>query len=296
MKKAISIAVESTKRFDHGFILDEAEFRRLNDSINDQFSKLENSDSISARFTLTYENGVIATYETIDDVFLEENSGSSKIIRVAIDYKITKRNEEANLDVIFINIDSDKAVGDTPIKYIITGKSRDWVFITGSLLNERINKIRRMRFQLHKTGKNARFLTSLLIPISMLFGTFLSLFTVSTKKIEYITELRNSWKNGEFKDSIDFMLKLEEKKRSLDSPLEIFLPMIIILISVTLFFIFYFIFDKLYPRYNFKWGDYIKEFEKIEKWRGFFLIGLLFTLAISIIGSILGNILTPFFK
>jgi hypothetical protein len=138
-----SIAVEAKKTFTHGFVLTEADLRRFLDLFDTQFKKLSPDEPQSCGFTVKFKNGVIAETPDIDQVLQQENSGSGKIVRLGIKYGHSGNDSAVAANVDFVNSDEDDEPGAVSIRYSLRADDRDWVFVTGSLLSERIERIKR---------------------------------------------------------------------------------------------------------------------------------------------------------
>ncbi len=242
----------------------------------------------SNNYTIKFENGVVATYDSLDDIFSLENSGSGLIVRFELECILDKKDDFHKISLKFRKIDSNNESESIPIKYEIFGKSRDWVFITGSMIDERILKIKRKSFLFLK-GNNSKLYTSLLIPFSLLITLFAQVYSLKSDKNTYLSELKNQWLAGKIKDPIDFIIQLEEKKSQIDLPMSMFLYTGLIIVALIVLPILAMIYLKLYPKYNFCWGDYLINYEKIESRRKFINIVIILGLIISIIGSLIAT-------
>lgn len=298
------LSVESNKSYFHGFILKESDLRRILDLINDQLKKLA-TGTITYSYILKFENGAIATTDDIETVLKQDNEGSSAIVRLEIEGKHSNDLTDTLIQLSFRNLDSSNESGDIPIKHIISGKSRDWVFVTSSLIEERINKIKRK--SLDKVGERgfSRLFIKLLAPFFMMFFFMIVLFSLpdsvkdSTKsRITHIEQLEKKWKNKTITDPIELILDIHKfdiiEKTKFDSSnfiLQFFFtkPIIVYYVSIIFIFISFYFFSKYYPVYNFAWGGYLEVFNKKENNRKFAIGIIIGTIMLGIIVNLLSN-------
>lgn len=298
------ILVESNKSYYHGFVLKEPELRRIIDLVNEQFKKLPAGDVLYT-FKMKFENGAIATTNNIESVIKQENEGSAAIVRLELQGKHIAESKESFIELDFRNIDSKNESGDVPIKHIITGQSRDWVFITSSLIEERIVKIKRKALdQIGERGTGRLFfkllspILMLLFTIAMMYGLPNSIEDATQKKLKYLEDIELQWKNQTLTDPVQTILliqKFDAKEKDNLNPTDLigkmFLTKPIIALFVVLIFLvtsFYFI-SKYYPAYNFAWGGYLETFNKKESNRKL-VVGLIVgTILIGILVNLLSN-------
>jgi hypothetical protein len=296
-----NLYVEADKSFQHGFLLSESELRRITQLMIEQLKK-EGCQDIFHNFFIKFENGTIAETENIDQIFSIENSGSNKIVylsavfqNIPIDRKNTEIDDKninaISFSITFNDIDSENNSSTKPIRYIIKGKSRDWVMVSSSLLEERINKVKKKSF----IPKAVRKAFLLLLMLSLMMAMFYILlkpdFCVSCKNealSSTITEIEEQSKNNPSTSVIDAILKIEKSKITQDksrSPKILWLPMgfmfLFLLITVFESWISSTV-KRMYPNYNFYWADYIEEYNKREKFRKSVITFLVITLIIGI--------------
>lgn len=150
--------VESRKSFKHGFILKETDLRRLIDTAIQQLEKIPGSKVGQPTFKMKFKNGVLAETPSLDEVLAQENSGSGKIIRLSYGQEATDSPNPSHIFLEFINADEDDETGLVSLRFHVFGHSRDWVFVTSSLLEERFEKIKRFSFNQLGKGSNRFFL------------------------------------------------------------------------------------------------------------------------------------------
>ncbi|SEJ16183.1 hypothetical protein SAMN05192553_102696 [Cyclobacterium xiamenense] len=282
MKK---LNVEANKAFYHGFILTEQELRRFNDLIQDQLKK-ESEGEIKNSFSVTFESGVVAETIDIEEIFSLENSGSAKIIDLKISSEIT---DSRKLVIEFTNANSSNVSTEISIRYNISGLTRDWVFVTSSLIEERIKKIRRWNINYNFKKTNYKLLMMLSMPFSLIIALMFELINGDYERQIAIEEIRNEYESGKLTEPIEAFLKINEIGQSLDSATALIyaflttggLFIILLLVHWYLY--------ALYPVYNFCWGDYLATFKKRESLRKTIDTVVIIGLIISVIGGIIAN-------
>jgi hypothetical protein len=300
------IQVESRKTFKHGFVLTEAELRRIVDNISEQFQKLGETPSIT--YKMTFRNGVIADTNSLDEVLSQENIGSGQIISLGIRYREAEPEDITALDdtkmlhgtsvlLQFIDVDVEEEPGYLAIRFLIRGQSRDWVFVTSTILEERVTKIKRFApNQISSKGPSGalfRFAIPLLVMLSLVAGVFTSIRDMS--KTHPGTILEESWKSGKVKDPIEAIIMAEKlrdealiRKNSFlyfVTPLAFMVGILLVVLLIAYFF------DRYYPAYNFCWGDYVEVFQRKESRRKFILVVLVVGVLVSFVGGVLANML-----
>lgn len=295
--------VESKKTFKHGFILAEAELRRFVDTILEQFGKLPEKPNPSITYTFKFKNGAIADTGSLDDVLTQENIGSSQIIRFGAKYIIGSNSNQTIVSFEFINADADDEPGYTSIRYLVRGNSRDWVFVTSNLIDERITRVKRFAFNQVGEKGIGKLVYRIFLP-TIIILIFFSFFLVSLGKtmrsegtVKVSDQVEKAWKEGKIKDPIEAIIFVEKSREQIQEqfvknplPILIFLKPLafamtpfILLILITLFL------WRYYPVYNFCWGDYTELFKRKESVRKFVLSVIIIGIVVSFIGGILAN-------
>ncbi|MCB4800272.1 hypothetical protein [Neotamlana laminarinivorans] len=282
MKK---LNVEANKSFYHGFILNEQELRRFNDLIQEQLKK-ESEGKIENNFSVKFENGVVAETNDLEEILSLENSGSALIIEL----KITSEIKESRKVVLeFTNADSNNISTEISIRYNISGLTRDWVFITSSLLDERIKKIRRWNINYNSKNKRYRFFITMSVPLAMTIALMFTLFTGNSNRENTIKEIRDDYESGKLTEPIEALLRIQESGQSIETVEPMKYAFIALGGIFTVLLIIYFYFLKLYPVYNFCWGDYLESFKKKESLRKTINTVVIIGLVISVIGGLIAN-------
>lgn len=299
-----NIQVESTKSFYSGFVLSEQELRRILEVIEDQFKKNSTTNFPKHVFKLKFGNGATADINDIEDIFKIENVGSSKIIRLQLTSTL-EINEvvTSEVKVIFNNADEDKLSVYTSLAYAISGTSRDWVFVTSSLLEERINKIKRWAPNAIGEGGGRRnpfrrsiyFLLIWTLPFLLLIIPDLYL-KKQTPLTNTISNIEKRIKNKDTIDVVSVIIEIEKSKieenkseKNLYAPKGWFGLNTIVIIVLVLGLGGWFLM-KYYPVYNFLWGDYVTIFERKESIRKTVFYVIVIGLLISIIGGVIANL------
>lgn len=277
------LKVTSNKAYHFGFVLTEQELRRFVDIIIDQVKK-DNNEEIEISFSLIYENGVVAVTDNIEDVLAEENSGSAKILELSI---LIFSEDKRQVRLEFANTDSDNVVSNISIKYNINALTRDWVFITSSILDERIKKIKRFNINTFLGSKRNRSLYSLIVPVAFFITLIIPTIYGIAESEKNLNSIRTDWKNNDLTDPVEAIIRLQEVNISLQAFDGIKYGIIGIIILVFIYIILNFYLQKTYPSYNFCWGDYIEEFKRKNSIRKTINIVIIIGLFVSIVAGLI---------
>jgi hypothetical protein len=282
--------VEANKSFRHGFILPESELRRFTELIREQVKKINADPDLSFRYQLKFQNGVVAETDSIDSILSQENEGSRKIVSLHIYGKDQKDN---SISIEFHNIESDNVDIEHSVRYNIKSRDRDWVFVTSSQIEERIAKIK--RFDFLPRSKSSTRLFSLFIPLLLTIVMLISLLSSITNRDNYLVKVKESYAKGEIKNTDQLIFLIEEAKQKQSENLNLVqvfsLPGIIVGGLVVIGVLIYLYLWKLYPLYNFCWGDYLEVFKRKETTRKTFNTVVIWGLVISIIGGVITNLI-----
>ncbi len=297
-----NILVESSKKYYHGFILKESDLRRICELIITQFQKISNG-IIKQNFTVKFENGTVAQTDLLDTIINLENAGSASIIGLKITTNFENPDNLSRIELEFRNCESPNQSGLHSIQYIISSNNRDWVFVTSSLLDERIKNAKRFSpNQLPFTKSSSGFITSFFLFFTPFITMVIAIIAFklektenySKNKFEAIQKLQSDWNSGKIKDptAIYLAIELENVKQESarkstffnESPYTYFywffggLFVLMLIISLLI---------RFYPVYNFCWGDYISIFERKESIRKTIFIVIIIGIAVSIVGNII---------
>lgn len=285
-----NIFVESDKSYKQGFLITEQELRRLVEVITDQLKKSNKEVEPKLSYIIKFKNGVIATTENLNEIFSLENGGLGEIMRFQIKGNI---GEKEDLHEITIEFEREKSnernYYGSAIKHNIKGKSRDWVFVTSSLIEERVNKLKPNGTYIFSKNRIDDFL--LFIPILILMLTSLTFFQDFFEATpSYVNEIETKWKSNEISDPIEVLIAFEKKKGNVPAePLKYMLGVIFCL--VVLYYLIKLFIKRYYPQHNFCWGDYQDEYNRKEKVRKNFITLFIIGIIVSIIGGLIANYL-----
>lgn len=296
-----NILVESTKKYYQGFILKEQDFRRIMDLILVQLKKIS-EETITTNYTLKFENGSIAQTDSIETILNLENIGSTKIIRIETKSTVKMAGRLSSIELNFKNCDSENESGYISIDHSIKSDSRDWVFVTSSLIEERILQIK--RFAINQIGQRgiSKLLVRLFVPLLMLLLLFSIVGflpnaqkDIAQQKLKKLEFTEKNWKDGKVKDPIRAILDIEiaNSKEQLATQKIISQPNLTyigwIVGGIIAIFLFMSFLLKYYLVYNFCWGDYEEQFNKKESIRKFVFVVIILGLILSIVGGLITN-------
>jgi hypothetical protein len=194
----------------------------------------------------------------------------------------------------FVNADDDEDPGSTSVRYVLRGFDKDWVFVSSSLINERIDKIK--RFALNQFSSKIAQIT---FPILFLIVFVIPIAIVSynrnkeMQRLSPVKELTQMYSQNKINNPIDAIIFLEQKKEQNDlnknDPISQLKPIVYGFISFGLLFLLYLFFVKYYLVYNFCLGDYLTLFQKRESGRKFWLVVIGVGIIVSFVGGVLAN-------
>jgi hypothetical protein len=221
----------------------------------------------------------------------QENAGSSQIIAVGVQIATEGAEEDAfTVELLFSNPELDQdAVGLNSVHYLIQGSSRDWVFVTSSVLEERVTKIRR-RWRLRSLSRNTEGVIFAGFLMTMTITVIKLLVSVAKSQVTSGDLLGKAIADGTVKTPLDALVVLQKAHESAQVTLLDLGGAIITGLAVgLLWFLACGFVKRYYPLYNFCWGDYVSEFERKESIRKNVLVVVVIGLVISITGSVIAN-------
>jgi hypothetical protein len=283
---------EKTKSYNAGFVLTEYELRKIHDLLIEQFQKKFTSlTDITERYEIKYKNGSVSEPNSLDAIFSQENIGSLAITRLKI--KITDNNDPSLYEVTmqFTNLEVEEERGLKPISYTIIGNDNDWVFSVAFLLEERIKRIK--RFSLISLSSKYNLLIVMLATWLLVFPiAYWQLSRRESRQLDKLKIIQESYKKGVFKDPIEVLIEIEKFKISEETEAALLIPpfMSVILIPIGISIIL-FLWEYFFPPYNLCWGEYVNFKKEREKRGKFIIVGVLFTLIISIVGNYISALL-----
>jgi hypothetical protein len=280
---------EAKRFYNTGFVLTEAELRRLHDVMASQMRRSSAGENYSARYEVKYRNGSIAEPNSLDDISSQENFGSGAITRLKLTLASLSESPPVKLSVEF-SITEDEP-DERPIHYTVLGDDRDWVFVTSSQIDERLGKVRRLNVnRLVQNRDFSRFSFAILMLFAM-GGIFFSLDRSSDESfkthLSSLTSIENDWKDGTLKDPVAAFLRLERERLNFRvlTPKVFYVPVIVAMITLLVMGLLatakYF-----WPPWNFLWGDYVAVYEKRRAYGRWIFGTLLFGLGSAVVTSI----------
>lgn len=143
----------AAQMFYHGFKLTEQELRRILGLAVQQIEKTKPTAEVRVSIQTWFKNGASSLSGSVDEILALENAGSAAITGLTISVDDGQKspradNQEENLTIVTVQFFDTEALliaasmGTHSVAYSIVGEDRDWVFITKSLLEERIAKIK----------------------------------------------------------------------------------------------------------------------------------------------------------
>jgi hypothetical protein len=281
---------EARKTYRHGFNLTEQELRRIMDTTAQQVQRIDPLQPPRVRLDVKFKNGTVARTSSLDDVLSFENIGSRQIIRLDIMIKGRARSGEYAIALSFTNLKLED-YDIRSITYLVRGEERDWVLVTSSELEERIGRIKCFSWGGPSSGRRSILGWSWLPILAALLSMGGLVHAVSQRtKIADVIEAR--WKAGSLRDPIEAIILTQRDYESRDAAMPgtfirwaLVYPLALgIMMILCSYFAAY-----LYPSYVFNWGDYVKTYDKRLALRKLVFVGIIGSLAISIIAGVIVN-------
>ena len=232
-------------------------------------------------------------------IFLKLKAGSQQIISLIINSSSITQPDD-NINITFSNKYSEKVDDQYSIKYKVRGGERDWVMISSSLIEDRLNKITNKDFG--EYFSKSVFLS--IIPVIIL-GVMALLFnsmddmSQNNKTRKVISDVESHLLKKDSIDLIRTIIDIEKSKvigvqtllsRSLPTKLLLYILIpIMFLLSISD------IIKKNYFRYFptcvFYWSDFMDKYDKMKKNRnlvlGFIFITFFLSVFINLFSSYL---------
>ncbi len=192
--------------------------------------------------------------------------------------------------------DPEESEDPRPVSYVVRGAQRDWVFVTASELDERIAKIKCFSPLPFLSSRHPfPLVTTFAFTLALSLLVAISFVTPKTPPLA-AQAIESHWKAGTLRDPIQAIIiqaQYIESSRKLFNPRVIFLSVIVAaaLLAILVVLIVQTAIS-LFPAYVFSWGDNIKLYERRVQFRRYVLGGVLLTLVLGIIASVIGNKLT----
>jgi hypothetical protein len=132
------------RAFEHGFVIDEQEMRRIHNLALQQMKRVTKEEEITEKYEVKYHNDLATETTCFDEIFSESNGGKWEIQSLVIDLGTKFDRASPLLTKSQIRLSFKK--GYHPVKIHIVSEDRDWVYLTSSQLEDRIAKIKRTDF------------------------------------------------------------------------------------------------------------------------------------------------------
>ncbi len=115
----MSAEVSIRKSFEHGFVLNEQELRRIYNILVQQMNEINPHEVFDTTIKMIFKNKITVGKSSIDDVFSENNGGVWQIesLEITLSSKNISRTPKINLN--FQKVDNHS------ISYTIEGKDRN---------------------------------------------------------------------------------------------------------------------------------------------------------------------------
>jgi hypothetical protein len=283
---------EARRIYSDGFFLSEQELRRLYDIAIQQMKKTILSESIKSEIEVKFRNGVISNPEKLDDVFTLENEGSASIEEISMD--LFDKEEKPNYRVLVSFSNPLTQYNSESIRYYIVGNERDWVFITSSLIEERISKIKRFTTRRFMGKSLGRYVSNAYTTIASLFFIVL-VFTFfvfqAAPRSETLESIEADWRSGRLTDPLEALIRLEKRATfsGINATGQAFLfatfilsVLVAVLIPLLAFF---------YPPYVFYWSDGMKRVDRRRSIGNFILIVVILGIVLSVISNFVYDVI-----
>ena len=310
------------KVYKHGFSLNENELRRIVNLAKEQFEK-NDIEIILEEYRVEFSNGLISDFSSLSKVLELDNHSPLTINTLGFKIGDKEKEPENSIFLRFTNFDNDEYYS-TPIYLNITGSSEDWVYVTKSLIGERISKIKKFNpfiLDFIFNTETASGLIGIFGFIAIIF-LFISGFKPFTRRSDYpenppsiyeyvVSEaLTEKIKNNNIESPIEALIALEQQKEiqynkyknkydkwkiEADQWLKenkkknaalFFIAGLISFVPVGLIYLFLYTMKKYDPSYVFLLGDYIEK-HKNNRSRIKFIYG-------TILGGLFVSILAGF--
>lgn len=278
---------EAKKRFLRGFLLTEQELRRLVASISGQLEKAPCTSPIDVEFEIKFRNGSISSGATLDEVIELENAGTSAVERLKLSMTQRPPQVEYSVDVTFATVGPTD--DEPPMRYHINGADRDWVFVTSSLIEERLARIGRFAWsRFPPWWLNIPFAFILLVA-SALAVRFDQTRTLGKQHRIEIDSVESGWRSGALRDPVQAIIQLERSRLKREDPPSIRGEVERAAVVGACLIGAMFLLGKIRPDYTFYWGDAIVAYDRRVRTSYFLGVVLLLGLVLSIAGSLLAS-------
>ncbi len=271
---------EVKPRIKSGFFINEVELTRIKDAQNEQVKKKSSGVDADFKFEVKYKNGVMHSPLSLSEILSDENDGSKKIIRIVMVASLPS-DPSTRIAIRFSDISDTNNSDDIPIAYEVVSDDKDWTFVTSSVIDERVNKIKLSKpINWLVTNKLIPFIASLVPLLAMIFSLN-NMGKASVKKVEQIRHIRQTAKS-----MYDYMYQVDIVANS-PAPSVDNLPIYMIGAVLSSFLLSWIarVIVAWYPAYTMYWGDGTKKYDKKIGLIKFVLVGIVFAIILGMVGN-----------
>jgi hypothetical protein len=278
--RGCDMKTEVKPRIKSGFLVNEIELTRIKDAQNEQIKKISNGQDAIFSYEVKYINGLIDNPNSLTDITSEENDGSKSIIRLVIKSE-SATQIGSSITIQFSDI-SDRSNSDFfPISYEVISDDKDWTFVTSSMVEERINKVKISKMaNFLFDGRGIGYISNIIMTLAFLYicVVFSNLGSDNLEKLKYIRE--NS------KDILDYSYKVDiysaqSAKELTNLPLILGFLLFLFMAGSYLRHLI----KSWYPTYTFYWGDRVRKYDRKVSMIRFVLGGIIFAIIIGMAGN-----------
>jgi hypothetical protein len=274
---------EIQKTFKWGFLLSEQELRRLLQTCHDHASKTQ--DDAVTKVSVKLRDGAVIESPSIEDVLALENSGSRSVEKLSITVTENVTQPQWKLGVEFQDGLRNRKNWDS-VSINVLGSSRDWAFVAGADLEERVKKTRSVAW--------GYLFSSRLVLLGVAYlGMILSTVTLAKfdRSSAIADELERLYATKVVTDPIQALITIERLKSAATFE-HMFLPLFAsVMAPLVVFGSLAFLLPRAFPSYNFYWGDYIAQLDRRRN-----IVKVFWTVVVlGIIVSVVANLLTKLF-
>lgn len=251
MKTEIKPSIKS------GFFLNETEAVRIKDALNEQIKKLSGGKDADFDLQAKYYNGAVSAVESLDDLFKEENDGMLRLSGLTILAK-NPENKEDVISVSFYDINNKNDSSNSPIRYSIESNNKDWSFVSSSIIEDRLAKIKTNKWTNYIIeGELTRWMSISVMSVAVILFA-ISFSGEASGRSDEIRKIHSSAKSLQ-----DYVYQVDLIGTS-GSRIMGWMPVVLIFTIIPMFFQVFFgdIVKSWYPNYTFYWGDNIKKYNR----------------------------------
>jgi hypothetical protein len=288
----IAVRTEIAKAYDWGFVLSEQDLRRIIQTCQEDISK-NYKDDHRQNINVKLKNGSIIECQNIDDIFSIENAASKSVEYIKIDFiPNDDTKSEWSISINFQNPFVSRESWNS-VNFVVSGDSRDWVFVTTTDIEERIKKTKTtIPYHLLFSKKEEILLVCTIIGATLCVISYYS--DINYFQSIALNDLKLRHKEGFLKDGIEAISILEFllNKYKMEQRLYTIKSLIIFVSPVILGYLLSSLMRWLCPPFNFYWGDNISILDRKRNASKIIWAGLGIGILASLIAGFLYSYLT----